>query len=131
MKTWLLTLGAIVAIFTTTVLLAEIYVWQDETHVTNISNLKPEWWTDEMSQQTQGSIVFEGDATPLPGKLVGDKENRKFHRITCDQIYNPEGKLAIPQEKIIWFQSPDEALSQNFIACDHCKPTSGSADKTQ
>ncbi len=130
-KRFLLMFGICSALFMTSVLLAEVFIWQDENHITNISNIKPDWWTDEMSQQEQGTVVFQGESTPLPGKFVGDKENRKFHRISCEQIYNPQGKMAIPPEKIIWFQSNEEALSQNFIACDHCKPTSGVSEKNQ
>ncbi len=130
-KRVLFLIGFFSTLFMTSVMLAEVYIWQDENHITNISNIKPDWWTDEMSQQEQGTVVFQGESTPLPGKFVGDKENRKFHRISCEQIYNPQGKMAIPPEKIVWFQSTDEALSQTFIACDHCKPTSSTSDKNQ
>jgi hypothetical protein len=103
---------------------ADVYVWHDKNGIEVITNIKPEWWTAEMDQLDPKLITEPDETAPeTPGKYVGDKENRKFHRLTCDQIYNSDGKLAIPDSKVIWFQATDEALSQNFIACDHCKPT--------
>ncbi len=107
---------------------AEVFRWQDSQQIMHITNVRPEWWTDEMSQMDYQDIIPPLEPTPAPGRLVGDRENRKFHRPACEQIYNPQGRLAIPDEKIIWFDTADEAMDKGYLACDHCKPVKSSTE---
>lgn len=101
---------------------ADIFVFYDISGVKTITNMRPDWWTDEMDTMDPMSIKPPDGSEVYPGKFVGDKENRKFHRPTCEQIYTPDKRMAIPESKIIWFNTVDEALSQGFFSCDHCKP---------
>ncbi|MBN1879276.1 hypothetical protein JW823_04120 [bacterium] len=101
---------------------ADVYLWSDADHIRHVSNIKPEWWTDDMDLMEPGSVKAP-DVLPNPGKFVGDRENKKFHWPTCEQIFNPEGKLAIPLEKQIWFQDFQDAIDQGYYVCDHCKPS--------
>ncbi len=80
-----------------------------------------------MDLKEPGTVVAPG-APANPGKFVGDRENRKFHWPKCEQIYDPEGKLAIPLEKQIWFRDYQEAIDQGFFVCDHCKPSEDGSD---
>ncbi len=116
-----------ILVFTST-LMAEIYVWYDADSTRNISNVKPDWWTDEMSQMSPQDIVVPVEATPQPGKFVGDNENRKFHKPTCEQIQTLDGFMAIPEHKRVWFASYDEAKAQNYTACTHCKPVKSESE---
>ena len=102
--------------------IAGVYKWQDNAGTTHVTNIKPDWWTDEMDDLKFSEIHPPDEPTPFPGKFVGDKENYKFHLPSCEQIYTPEGKMAIPESKIIWFKSAQEALDKNFVPCSHCKP---------
>lgn len=106
---------------------AEVYIYYNQLGMKIITNIKPDWWTDEMSTMDPESVQIPAGEALFPGKFVGDKENRKFHRPTCEQIYNQEHKLAIPESKIIWFESYDEAVGKGFFACDHCKPSNDPA----
>lgn len=102
---------------------AEVYVWLDGDGIRHISNVKPEWWTDEMDKQDPGSVIAPEDGIAMLGKFIGDRENKKFHWPLCIQIYNPQNELAIPMEKRIWFKSYQEAIDQNYVVCDHCQPS--------
>ena len=108
--------------------MGDIYRWRGDDGTLHMTNVKPSWWTDEMDQMDPDSIIPPEGPTPFPGKFVGDKENRKFHRPECEQIYDPDGNMAIPDEKIIWFQSFDEAISAGYEICDHCKPAEADAE---
>ena len=69
-----------------------------------------------------GTVVAPATASN-PGKFIGDRENKKFHWPKCEQIYTPEGKLAIPPQKQIWFQEYQSAIDEGYHVCDHCKPS--------
>ncbi|MBN1551558.1 hypothetical protein JW979_08820 [bacterium] len=102
---------------------AEVYMWIGPDNIFQLTNIKPDWWTEDMDQMAPSDIrPPDVEKVTYPGKYVGDKENRKFHLPSCEQIYTSDGKMAIPDNKIIWFQSTDEAISLGYIACDHCKP---------
>jgi len=102
---------------------AEVYIWVDQNDIRHISNVKPKWWTEEMDQMDPGTVVEPEDASAVPGKFIGDRENKKFHWPKCEQIYNQEGLLAIPEHKRIWFETYDEAIALGYHVCDHCKPS--------
>ncbi len=104
------------------VVAASVYMWYDKDKTVHLTNVKPDWWTDDMDMKSPEEIHPPEGPTPFPGIFVGDKENRKFHRPSCDQIYTPEKKMAIPDSKIIWFQSYEEAISKGYHPCKHCKP---------
>jgi hypothetical protein len=116
---------------------ADIYIWRDLNDIKQISNVKPDWWTDEMNQMLPGEVVEPVDKPDVsqdkkfPGKFVGDKENKKFHVPTCEQIYTSDKKMAIPDNKIIWFDTFEDATSKGYVACGHCKPTAGSSAKSE
>jgi hypothetical protein len=101
---------------------ADVYVWYNASQVMHITNVRPDWWLDEMDQMDPHEIQPPPEAIEYPGEFVGDNENRKFHVVTCEQIYTSDGNMAIPDSKIVWFQTVDEAIQQGFYACDHCKP---------
>ncbi len=121
---WKLMLGIWVMCFYSSVGYADVYIWHDIDNIQHISNVKPDWWTDEMDQMDPDEIVAPTEEA-LPGAFVGDRENKKFHLPSCEQIHTPEGLMAIPDSKIIWFRALDDALSQGYFACDHCKPDNG------
>lgn len=101
---------------------ADVYIWKSMNGVKNVSNIKPEWWTEEMDLKTPGEVTAPHEEN-LPGKFIGDRENLKFHWPKCIQIYNPQGELAIPAEKRIWFKTYQDAISNGYHVCDHCKPS--------
>jgi len=105
------------------VVFGEVYIWLDGTSVKHISNVKPKWWTDEMDQMDPGTVVAPEGEGVMMGKFIGDRENKKFHWPKCEQIHNQESQLAIPQHKRIWFDTYEQAISQGYHACDHCKPS--------
>jgi hypothetical protein len=108
---------------------ASIYMWRDKDNMKHLTNVKPDWWTDDMDQMNPDDIQQPEGPTPFPDNFVGDKENRKFHKPSCDQIYTPEKKMAIPESKIIWFNTYDEAVNKGYQPCDHCNPKPGSVDE--
>lgn len=101
---------------------ADVYIWKSVNGVRNVSNIKPDWWTEEMDLIAPGEVTAPSEEN-LPGKFVGDRENLKFHWPKCIQIYNPQGKLAIPVEKRIWFKSYQDAINNGYYVCDHCQPS--------
>lgn len=101
---------------------ADVYIWNAANGIRYVSNIRPDWWTDEMDLETPGSVTAP-DADKFPGKFVGDRENLKFHWPRCIQIYNSDGKLAIPPEKRIWFNDYQDAKNKGYYECDHCKPS--------
>jgi len=102
----------------------EIYIWLDKASIRHLSNVKPDWWTEEMDEMEPGSVIAPDAEKTNPGIFIGDRENKKFHWPKCDQIFNQAGKLAIPAHKQIWFKSFEDAIEQGYHICDHCKPSS-------
>lgn len=70
-----------------------------------------------------GTVIAPEGEFAEKGKFIGDRENKKFHWPQCEQIYNPEGQLAIPEHKRIWFDTYEQAIRQGYHVCDHCKPS--------
>jgi hypothetical protein len=101
---------------------AEVYIWSAANGVRYVSNIRPDWWTDEMDLEMPGTVMAP-ESDEFPGIFIGDRENLKFHWPRCIQIYNPDGKLAIPPEKRMWFNSYQDAINKGFYECDHCKPS--------
>ncbi|MCD4655371.1 hypothetical protein K8T06_15730 [bacterium] len=101
----------------------EVYIWLDQDTIQHISNVKPEWWTDDMDKMDPGTVVAPDPKNSTPGCFIGDTENKKFHWPKCEQILNEEGFLAIPEHKRIWFRTFDDAIKQGYHICDHCKPS--------
>jgi hypothetical protein len=102
--------------------LADVYIWLDSDGIKQFSNIRPEWWTEEMDIMAPGTVVDPG----LDRKFIGDTGNRKFHWPLCNQIYvnnNPKGQMAIPELQRIWFRSFQEAIDQGYHVCDFCVPS--------
>ena len=105
------------------VLKAEVYIWQGQDGIRHISNVRPDWWTDDMDQMEPGTVTAPAESEDGKGKFIGDRENKKFHWPKCEQIYNQKGLLAIPEHKQIWFKEYQDAVDQGYHVCDHCKPS--------
>jgi Metal binding domain of Ada len=127
---WLLTAGLtlVVGIIGLSAVSASVFKWLDHEETMFITNVKPEWWTDEMDQMDFRDIHPPLGSKPYPLLFVADKENRKFHIPTCEQIFTQDHVMAIPDEKIIWFETAAEAEKQGYRACSHCKPAQNPDD---
>ncbi|MBN1356623.1 hypothetical protein JXA40_10220 [bacterium] len=101
---------------------ASIYKWRDDNRIMHITNVKPEWWTEDMDQMDFEDIHPPSGFGAYPLRFIGDKENKKVHDPSCDQIYTPDNKMAIPDQKVIWFESLGEAVKMGYRQCDHCRP---------
>jgi len=119
----ILTLFAVLTSISVVSVQAEVYIWMEENGIRHISNVKPDWWTDEMDTLDPGTVVAPDEENGLLGKYVGDRENKKFHWPKCIQIKNSEGFLAIPEAKRVWFKTYQDAVDQGYYVCDHCKPS--------
>ena len=102
---------------------AEVYIWMDGDAIRHISNVKPNWWTDEMDKLDPGTVIAPDEENGLLGKFIGDRENKKFHWPKCIQILSSEGFLAIPETKRIWFQKYQDVLLIIEGLCFSCQPT--------
>ncbi|MBN1296959.1 hypothetical protein JXA80_09275 [bacterium] len=128
-KTFIKWIGwAVVVVGILPMVRADVYVWLDQTSIKHISNVKPKWWTDDMDQLDPGTVVAPVDERITLGVFIGDTENKKFHWPLCEQIYNQQGLLAIPEHKRVWFKTFEEAIAQGYYACDHCKPSPDGPD---
>lgn len=50
------------------------------------------------------------------GQLVGSKESKVYHYLWCASVEE------INSGSLIWFSSPNEAVSQGYSPCEICKP---------
>ena len=108
---------------------ADMYRWMDDNGVMRMTNIKPDWWTDEMKYQLPEQIHSPAeDSSKESKKFYGDRESRVFHKPDCDLIRNPDNQLTIPKDSIMTFRSAEEAVSLGYRPCDKCNPTSKAED---